>query len=250
MNVVGVLALLTLVVTSAPAAAQSTERDRADAVRHVRLGQDLMQAERWDEAEREFKAAIRLDPLLELAHYGLGQVYMATKRYADAVRAYRDCRNAIEHNSSQDATNRAISDQRVLDQIHELENRKRLLEQGAQRTTNTSGSVQQLDMMIRDLESRRKRSAGPTPRAPAWISIALGSAYFRNQALADAEREYLEALKADPKLGEAHNNLAVVLMMTGRYDEAEREVTAAEKTGFKVNPQFKRDLADKRKGRP
>ena len=28
------------------------------------------------------------------------------------------------------------------------------------------------------------------------------------------------------------------------------EVTAAEKTGFKVNPQFKKDLADKRKGRP
>jgi tetratricopeptide (TPR) repeat protein len=174
---------------------------------------------------------------------------MATKRYADAVRAFRDCRDAIEQNSAQDATNRAISDQRVLDQIHELENRKRLLEQGAQRTANTSGSVQQLEMMIRDLESRRKRSVGAVSRAPAWISIALGSAYFRNHALAEAEREYLEALKADPRLGEAHNNLAVVMMMTGRYDEAEREVAAAEKAGVRVNTQFKKDLADKRKGK-
>ena len=47
---------------------------------------------------------------------------------------------------------------------------------------------------------------------------------------------------ATPKLGEAHNNLAVVLMLTKRYPEATEELKAAEAAGFKVNPQFKEDL--------
>jgi Flp pilus assembly protein TadD len=66
--------------------------------------------------------------------------------------------------------------------------------------------------------------------------------------MADAEREYREAIRVDPKLGEAHNNLAVTLMLTGRLDEAGQEIKAAEKAGFRVNPQFKEDLKQRRKG--
>ena len=58
----------------------------------------------------------------------------------------------------------------------------------------------------------------------------------------DAEREYLEALKVDPKLGEAHNNLAVVYLSNGRYQEAQVEIDAAERAAFHVNPQLKEDL--------
>ena len=39
-----------------------------------------------------------------------------------------------------------------------------------------------------------------------------------------------------------HNNLAVVYMQTGRLAEADAEIKAAEKTGFRVNPQLKEDL--------
>jgi Flp pilus assembly protein TadD len=46
--------------------------------------------------------------------------------------------------------------------------------------------------------------------------------------------------------GEIHNNLAVVCMVTGRYDEAEREVQLAEKAGFRVSPAFKEELTAKR----
>ena len=60
--------------------------------------------------------------------------------------------------------------------------------------------------------------------------------------MADAEREYRETLTADPKLGEAHNNLAVVCLLTGRFPEADVEIKAAEKAGFKVNPQLKEDV--------
>ena len=49
----------------------------------------------------------------------------------------------------------------------------------------------------------------------------------------------------NPKFGEAHNNLAVVYMMSDRLPEAEAEIKQAEHSGFRVNPQFQRDLADR-----
>jgi len=44
------------------------------------------------------------------------------------------------------------------------------------------------------------------------------------------------------KLGEAHNNLAVLYMQTGRKAEAEEAVKAAERARFRVHPQLKEDI--------
>jgi Tfp pilus assembly protein PilF len=77
---------------------------------------------------------------------------------------------------------------------------------------------------------------------PAEIFLALGSAYFRQQKLEDAEREYAEAVRINRKLGAAHNNLAVIYLLTGRLDLAEESVKQAERNGFKVNPRLKDDL--------
>jgi Flp pilus assembly protein TadD len=82
---------------------------------------------------------------------------------------------------------------------------------------------------------------------PSFVSMALGSAFFRLGRLADAEREYKATVAADPKTGEAYSNLAVVYLETGRFDEAEKAVKAAEKSGFKVNPMLKDDIKAKQK---
>ena len=50
----------------------------------------------------------------------------------------------------------------------------------------------------------------------------------------------------NPKLGEAHNNLAVVLMMNGRLIEAEEEVRLAERAGLRLNQRFKDDLQERK----
>ena len=60
--------------------------------------------------------------------------------------------------------------------------------------------------------------------------------------MAEAEREYRNALKANPKMGEAHNNLAVVLLLTGRPRDAEKSVKDAEKHGFRVPSAVKDDI--------
>jgi tetratricopeptide (TPR) repeat protein len=227
-------------LAAAPAFAQPS-REHLDAMRHLRLGQENMHAEQWDKAEAEFQSAIKLEPTLEMAHYGLGQVYMATKKFPAAVRAYLACRDAVAANTAKRATHDQEAQRQLDDQIRSLEDEKTLIVSGRVTPMMSSGPVD-LDRRIQDLKSRRFRNDKTVPTTPPWISIALGSAYFRSGEMPDAEREYLAAIKADPKLGEAHNNLAVVYMLTQRYAEANAEVKAAEKSGFRVNPQLKDDL--------
>ena len=60
--------------------------------------------------------------------------------------------------------------------------------------------------------------------------------------LAEALTAFQEAVAIDPKLGPAHNNLAVMYMMDGRFDEAKAEVKRAEKAGTRVADSFKQEL--------
>ena len=238
-----------LLSASAPAAGQTNQ---ARAVQHLREGQNALQREQWEEAEREFKRAIELDPLLELAHYGLGQTYMATKRYVEAVRAFVATRDTFHRAVGEQITNRVVAEQRFDEQIRALRDQRRAIESGRLRTsgTNVTSVLAQIDDQIRQLESMRRRDGDAgTPVTPTYISVALGSAYFRTNAFADAEREWRAAVQVNPKLGEAHNNLAVVLMLTGRFDEAEREVELAEKAGHRVSDAFKLDLKTRKAGK-
>ena len=62
-------------------APQSSERDSMPPTQHFKRGMQALLGEQFDTAEREFSEAVTLDPLYDAAFYGLGQVYMATKRF-------------------------------------------------------------------------------------------------------------------------------------------------------------------------
>jgi Flp pilus assembly protein TadD len=225
-----------------------TERDQEKVNQHFRAGMEALGTEKWDRAETEFKAAAKIDPLFDAAFYGLGQVYMARREYDDAIRAYVDSRHAFLEGARLRATNKTAMDRRIRDQIQTLQDYIRDLERaGTRRNPNLVADIQRHRTRIRQLQAQLTLSAASMPEVPAGLSMALGSAFFRTGNLVEAEREYLEAVRVDADFGEAHNNLAVVYLVTGRLDKAEREIVLAEKTGFKVSEALKADLK-KRKG--
>jgi tetratricopeptide (TPR) repeat protein len=226
------------------AATEVTEQAHREALAHYYAGQELLYAENWTDAEREFRAAVKLDPLLVLAHYSLGQVYMALKQYPDAVKAFTGCRQAYLDIAALQDVDKAQVDQRREEEIQQLRDGIRILQSSARQreTGQRENSILKLEQRILDLETSKRRIPSGAIQVPAEFSLALGSAHFRSGALADAEREYGAALKARPKFGEAHNNLAVVLMLQGRLPEAAEHLKSAEKAGFQVNSAFKADL--------
>lgn len=236
------------VLASATAPAPQTRADRARAISHYQNGWKLFRSESWDEAAREFERAIDLDAKYELAYYGLGRTYMALKRFVEAIQAYRQSRALFLESVGDRFNNQQAMRQRWQDQIRELDELIRISQQGPQ-TAAARNQTRQLRDQQRRIEQNLEREQGVAldTTVPAFLSLALGSAYFRAEDVTSAEREYKACLEADPQSGEAWNNLAVIYLVTDRIPDAERAVAAAEKTGYRVNPGLKEEIR-KRKG--
>ena len=226
------LCVFVFLLTAIPASAQfASEHGRREALQHYREGQQLLAAEKFALAADAFQRAINHDRLLTLAHYGQGQAYMALRRFPSAIRAFTECREAFR-------TLHALSET----ERRRVENRR----QDEMRAVRDAGGraephAIQLELYLSNLERvRTGLDAGFHP--PAFLSLSLGSAYFRSGRLEDAEREWKAAVDADSRFGEGYNNLAALYAMTGRKAEAAAAVDAAETSGFRVHPQLKEDI--------
>ncbi len=239
----GIRHLATAIVfclAAAPASAQlPPDSDRREALHHYRLGQDLLDAERYEQALREFGAAVAKDRLLTVAHYGLGEANTHLRRYTSAIQAFTNCQLAFRELFDLQQRDRFNVEQRRDDEIRELRDTARRLA----RQSGTDLRIVRVENRIAELERQRGTKADGFVSPPA-VSLALGSAYFRDGQLDEAEREWKAAIAANPQMGEAHNNLAALYAMTGRKAEAEAAVAAAQASGYPVNPQLKADISN------
>lgn len=237
--------LAAFILAVAPAAAQtsSVERHQLDEAQQAyERGQELMRAESFEEAAIHFRTAIALDPMHWLAHYSLGQTQMALKHYPEAVQAYLACRGVFVNFASLDATQQNTLEKLREDEIRELRDSLLRVQQGKIKTGSPVSMEVQLQERLRVLEGASLRGKEQIVAVPAGLMLGLGSAYFRSGQMAEAQAAFLEAVKIDPKLGPAHNNLAVMYMMAGRFEEAKQEVRRAEKAGTRVADSFKQEL--------
>lgn len=240
-------ALVTLLAVPSSAMAGSPEpMTQAKARERYLAGQQLLLSDDFAGAADEFRAAIDLDPSMGLAHYGLGQANMGLKSYGEAVVAFRNCRAAYEDEAAYAMRQGERINKWVEDEIRGLTDTQRQLE-NALRQGGGREIQRQLARVAQRLEQleRMRQRQDRVHEAPAGVALALGSAYLRAGKLSEAEHEYQVALEGNPRMGEAHNNLAYVYMVTGRLPEAERALKQAEKNGFRVNPEFKAELKQK-----
>jgi len=223
----------------------SAERDRARP--HVRLAWESMRTEAWAEAAKSFERAIEIDKNFEDAYYGLGLANVRMRKYGEAIAAYLTCRDLYRAQTGKRFASQQEAQRYRQDRITEIDELIRQYSQGAQ-TAATQDRLRQLQQQRRDIQDRvtRGNNMSVDEAVPSYVYLGLGSAYFRTEQWAEAEREYKAAIVADPKSGEAYNNLAVVYLQTGRVKEADEALQAAERAGYKVHPQLKADVKAKR----
>lgn len=239
------LLLVALVSTNRLVAQADHARDRA--LPHYKIGLEEMRAERWDKAAVAFRQAVEFDPTFEMAYYALGRTNLSWKRYTEAATALSTCQKLYRSKTGRRFSNQQEAQRYRRDRMIEIDELIRQYSAGPQ-TGQSQQIVRQLSDQRQQIQEAIQRGTDVSIDAtvPAYVSMALGSAFFRLGRLADAEREYKATIAADSKTGEAHSNLAVLYLQTGRYLEAEKAVKAAEKTGFKVNPMLKDDIASKK----
>ena len=236
----------TLVVVLAQTISAQSDHLRQRATPPYEEGLDLMRQEAFDAAAKSFEAAVAIDDSFDMAYYMLGRAHMARKQYAAAVYALVKCRNIHQADATRAFANMQESERRRRERVQDLDRLISGLQVIRPQTQRIQEQIRQLEerkRQIQDLD--RNRGLDSTRAVPGFVSLSLGSAYFRSGDLAQAERAYLAAISADPKIGEAHNNLAVVYLETGRYQEAARAVGAAEKAGVRVDPHLKAQIQAK-----
>jgi tetratricopeptide (TPR) repeat protein len=240
------LTLVTLAVTVVTAAIAQTQADRQRARVQNKLGWEDMRAEAWEKAVKSFQGAIAIDPTFETPYYGLGRAYMALKKFDFAIVAYEKCRDLYRAQAGRQFTNAQEAQRFRQDRITEIDEQIRMTQSGPM-TPARQDLLRQLQNVRRDIQENIQRGNNMTIESgvPAWVSLALGSAYFRATRLSDAEHEYKATLAADNKSGEAHNNLAVVYLETQRFTDALAELNAAKKIGFKVNPELEKAIRER-----
>jgi tetratricopeptide (TPR) repeat protein len=233
---------LAFALTTSVGFAQNTAGDRTRALGPYKVGFENMRAEMWAEAAKSFQQAIDIDPNFDLAYYMLGRVRMQQKQYVDAVAAFTKARDLTVASAGHHFTNAQEAQRDRRERITAIDEEIRQL--GPNPALQYQDRLRQLQERRRQLQENLQQGANISIDAsvPVYLSLSLGSAYYRTGNRAEAEKYYKEATSTDPKSGEAHNNLAVVYFETGRASDAEKEIRLAEKAGFKVHPQLKADI--------
>jgi tetratricopeptide (TPR) repeat protein len=236
--------------TPAPRTTLTPDLQRAQ--QHDRRGWESIDARDFARAAESFEAAIQIHPGYADALYGLGKARMALQQYEAAARVLERSRDAYAHAGTEEAEYRLLANAAQQNQIAVLRRRLADLESPASSSASQgipaagSNQAQDLKQQIRTLQG--ERDAGPTTGTltpvPSFVSLTLGSAYFHLERLPDAEREFRAALAVEPKFGEALSNLALVCLLTGRAEEAQKYVRIAEEAKFTVNPELKRRIRD------
>ena len=245
----GVVAML---LTGMAAAQAPTPRDRA--MGSYDSGLEYLLRENFEAAAQSFRNAVIIDPMFEMAFYMLGRTQLMQRNYVAAVVSLERARDIYQAQGTERFTTKAERQQVLRQRLDEIERSINETQAAAARPANATRAFsmqeqvrqyQERKRQIQDMIRSEEPSAGQA--VPGFVSLSLGSAYFRAGRVADAERAYLAALAADGKIGEAHNNLAVIYMESGRFDDAEKAVKLAEKTGFKVQPALKEEIQKRRK---
>ena len=241
--------LVTLLMLAPAAAGAQGVGDLERAGMHNRLGWEQMRAEHWAEAAKAFQQAIEIVPTFKYAYYGLGRANLSLKKYIDAIAALEKCRDLYLADAGRKFASSQEAQRFRQDRLTEIDEQIRLEGTGRQRAGGQD-TMRQLQLARRNVQESLQRGGSVTIEGtvPPWVSLSLGSAFFRATKLADAEREYKATIAADSKAGEAHNNLAVVFLETGRYAEAEASIKEAKKAGFRVQLALEHEIAERKKG--
>jgi tetratricopeptide (TPR) repeat protein len=169
-------------------------------VSHYNLGLALAQKGGLDDAERHYRAALKIKPDYGRARYALANVLAAQGKFEEAIEQYR---NVLSGGA------RAAEAHYYLGNIFAKLNR------------------------LGEAVEQYKNSLKVNPNN-ALVHGSLGHILFRQRKIEDAAAHYRKALEIDPELADVHYGLANVLASRGEFEEAMSQY----QTALRINPSY------------
>ena len=100
------------------------------------------------------------------------------------------------------------------------------------------GMIGQIDAELR----RPMPTVQKGEEIPADYFYRHGNVFFKLKRYQEAREQYHEAVKIEPKHGDAYNNLANLSYIDKQYQKALDYLNLAEKYGAKIHPEFKKAI--------
>lgn len=147
----------------------------------------------FENAEKEYKKALEVEPHSATTHYNLGVLFTELKRFEEAEMEYREVIR---------------------------------IDQDFSMAHNNLGSLLYNLKRYEEAEMALRQATRADPDY-AFAHNSLGLLLVKLGQVEEAEKEYREAIRINPDYAEAHNNLGYLLDDLRRYEEAEIEYREA-----------------------
>jgi tetratricopeptide (TPR) repeat protein len=187
---------------------------------HFNYGSALQQQGRFDDAEKEYQAALRTDPNYVKVHMNLGQLYIS-KSKLDEAKKYYEKAIQLEPRTGEIRSGYAYLLERLgrADEARaEYENAIRLSPKSA-RLLYTYGAFLDKRGELDGAIAQYQRALEVDPKM-ADAHSELATALLTKGDSRKAEFHYLEAARLDPKRADVHSNLGSLLLREGRTSQA------------------------------
>ncbi len=198
-------------------------------------GVKAAQAGELEQAETLFQQALEQYPLPG-AYVELGKIQMARNNPAKALEYYQQARDAFLK----------LHDEKIKSQAAAQSQSREYAQQDQQSSKPTVGGFAKVsvekDKSQRTEDQRQVVAVDQEADIPALFYLYISGAYLKLGKPDLAEKELLEGIAKDPKLAPLQFNLAVALMIQGKYPEAADAARKARDLGFKLPPAFVTDL--------
>jgi tetratricopeptide (TPR) repeat protein len=180
-------------------------------------------AKNYNEAEKELRAVLQINPDLAEAHNNFGSLLKELERYDEAEKEYRE---AIRIDPNDAAVHNNFGN--MLKDLERHEEAEKEYTEAIRIYPDLAASHYNLGILLKELErydeaEKEYREAIRIDPDDVATHYNFGGLLKELERYDEAEKEYREAIRIDPDLAEAHYNLGNLLDSLERHDEAEKE---------------------------
>lgn len=211
-------------------------------------GKTLFQKGKYTRAEKELNRCVEVLPQHVYAHFYLSQIiykkgdFQKALDHIEKAKANFDFMSGLYSLAYQDYIDQLREEKDKLD-LELFDVKLRLSEiADSQQRREVESAVASLEQKIDVIKSRLNEPVFKEESLPADFCYIHGNVFFKLKRYQEAFQQYIEAIKIDPKHGNAYNNLANLYFMSKDYQKALDCLNQAEQNGVKINPEFKKAI--------
>lgn len=204
------------------------------AKRMFEKGQDCFLKEKYEKAEEALNDCLHNFPTYSQADYFLAQICYKKGDFDKAL----DHINKAKANYKFMADLLVASQQKYFDEL-------RTTKQELQNLLLTLTNKFDFERTRREIDAINSRLNEPLPlvaEISADYFYFTGNIFMKLKKFNDAHAQYSEAIRLNPKHGNASNNLASLYFMIKKYQKALDYLNQAEANGIKINQEFKKAI--------